>query len=232
VEGEMENTAVIPVSKLEEDCYDWWERHDAVLAAKERIDPEIVMIGDSITHFWGGEPDSVKYGGESWGETFGDTPVLNLGFGWDRTQNVLWRLENGEFEGLHPRAVVLNIGTNNMTGSDNARANTPEEICEGVETICRKLHSLSPETRIVVMGIFPRGEFPTDPLRAIAAEVNALLPGALSVLPYVTHLQIGEEFLEADGTISPEIMFDFCHLTPAGYAIWAKALIGTGVIGK
>ncbi len=225
----MENSAVLPVSKLEDDSYDWWERHDAVLSAKKHIDPEIVMIGDSITHFWGGLPDDpTKHGGESWAATFGDTPVLNLGFGWDRTQNVLWRMEHGELDGLHPRVVVVNIGTNNLTASENARANTPEETCEGILAICRQLHTLSPESRIVVMGVFPRGQYPTDPLRSIIAALNALLSERLR--PYASVIDIGAQFLQADGTISPDIMSDFTHLTPAGYAIWASALVSADVI--
>ncbi|HEX2950713.1 MAG TPA: G-D-S-L family lipolytic protein, partial [Armatimonadota bacterium] len=113
----LANSAVVPVSKLEEDSYDWWARHDAVLAAKTRITPTMVLIRDSITHFWGGEPESdLKNGGAVWAEAFGGIPTLNLGFGWDRTQNVLWRIDHGEFDGLQPQTVVLNIGTNNLTG--------------------------------------------------------------------------------------------------------------------
>lgn len=227
----IENSAVIPVSKLEEDSYDWWTRHAAVLAVKEHIDPEIVMIGDSITHFWGGQPDDpLKHGGDSWTEAFGDTPVLNMGFGWDRTQNVLWRLEHGEFDGLHPRVVVLNIGTNNITETENARANTPEEICEGILAICQQLHALSPKSRIVVMGVFPRGQDSTDPFRDCIAKINDLLEENLQSLIYASLLDIGAQFLQPDASISPEIMFDFTHLTPAGYAIWAKALANANVI--
>jgi len=227
----MDNTAIIPVPKLEEDSYDWYVRHAEILRIKGQIDPEIVMIGDSITHFWGGEPDDpTKHGENSWPETFGDIPVLNMGFGWDRTQNVLWRLENGEFDGLHPKSIVLNIGTNNLTGTENARENTPEEICEGIVTICYKLYSMSPESNIIVMGIFPRGESFDDPFRKSISAVNTLLAENFMLIPNVTVLDIGESFLESDGNLSPEIMFDFVHLTPAGYAVWAKALVDAGVI--
>src|ERR1700744_3663559 len=110
------NTALIPVPKLEEDCYDWYQRHEAVLALRKTLQPEIVLIGDSITHFWAGPPTGLEpRGPESWRQTFGDRPVLNLGFGWDRTQNMLWRLENGEFEGLQPKLVIILAGTNNTS---------------------------------------------------------------------------------------------------------------------
>lgn len=229
----IENSAIIPVSKLEEDSYDWWQRHDAVLAAKAHFDPEIVMIGDSITHFWGGEPQAdIKHGGSTWDDTFGDTAVLNMGFGWDRTQNVLWRLEHGEFDGLHPRVVVLHIGTNNFSETENARANTPEEICEGIMAICQKLHEISPSSRIVVMKVFPRGEFPNDPLRVGIANLNEYLAQRMPSLPYVSLLDIGEKFIQPDGTISADILFDFTHLTPSAYAIWAEALVAADVVRK
>ena len=88
---------------------------------------------------------------------FGATQTLNLGFGWDRTQNVLWRLAHGEFEGLHPKTVVINIGTNNLTGTANARANTPAEVVQGILAIHEQVRAQSPQSRIIVMGVFPRG---------------------------------------------------------------------------
>lgn len=227
----QENNAIIPVSKLEEDSYDWWKRHEKILQIKDKINPEIVMIGDSITHFWGGEPDDpIKHGGTSWSEIFGDTRVLNMGFGWDRTQNVLWRLEHGEIDGLNPRAVVLNIGTNNFSGTENARASSPAEICEAIIGICKKLHSATPASRIVVMAVFPRGQFPSDPFRVDITALNDLLKQHLPYLEYVTLLDIGESLIQPDGSISSGIMFDYTHLTPAGYAIWGSALRNAGVI--
>ena len=108
--------AVVPVPKLENDCYDWHARHAAVLCVKDRIKPQIVLIGDSITHFWGGEPkDRPANGPQAFAAVFAPYRVLNLGFGWDRTQNVLWRLDRGEIDGLHPRVVVIHIGSNNTS---------------------------------------------------------------------------------------------------------------------
>jgi len=119
------NTAVVPVPRLEDDCYNWWTRHAEALAAGPRLDPEVVLIGDSITHFWAGEPRAPNRlnGPRAWAETFGSRRVLNLGFGWDRTQNALWRLDHGEFDGLHPKLVIVNLGTNNFSATPNARAN-------------------------------------------------------------------------------------------------------------
>ena len=97
------NPATVPVGKLENDGYGWEDRHEAVMKIKDALKLEIVLIGDSITHFWGGEPDGARMGNrgrESWAAIFGGRKVLNLGFGWDRTQNVLKRIELGELDGL------------------------------------------------------------------------------------------------------------------------------------
>lgn len=218
------NTAIVPVPKLENDSYDWYARHEAVLKIKEQIKPEIVMIGDSITHFWAGPPESRNQRGPlAWKELFGERRVLNLGFGWDRTQNVLWRLDHGEFDGLRPRYVVLNIGTNNFSATANARANTPAEVAEGVRTICTRIRAESPESRIILMGVLPRGAKPDDPFRAKILELNKLLP-EVAKAPGVTFLDIGPRFLLPNGELPRKLMSDFCHPTEEGYAIWAAAL--------
>lgn len=218
------NTAIVPVPKLEQDSYDWWARHQDELQAKDRINPEVVLIGDSITHFWGGEPRANHVNGpKSWTRAFGNYPTLNLGFGWDRTQNVLWRLDHGEFDGLHPRVVVVHIGTNNTSGTDHARENTPAEIAEGIEAICTRIRSKAPVAKILLMAVFPREEKPDAPRRATIAQINRLI-APLGKTPGIVFLDIGPKLLRPDGTISRDIMSDFCHPTDEGYQIWADAL--------
>ena len=220
------NSAIIPAAKLENDFYDWWARHDTVLKIKEQKNPEIILIGDSITHLWGGDPSWTgrKPGGaQAFAKTFADQRVLNLGFGWDRTQNVLWRLDHGEFDGLHPKYVVVNIGTNNFAGTVHARPNTPEEIAEGVRDILIRVRSKSPDSRIILMGVFPRGEKPDDPMRAKVAEVNRLFT-EFGKTPGITFLDITTNLTQPDGTISREVMGDFLHPTEVGYTIWGEAL--------
>jgi lysophospholipase L1-like esterase len=218
------NTALLPAPKLEDDSYDWYARHAAVLDAKQRVNPEIVMIGDSITHFWSGPPESaLKNGPKTWQDLFGERRVLNLGFGWDRTQNVLWRLDHGEFDGLHPRWVVLNIGTNNFSGTAHARENTPAEIADAIRAILIRIRSKSPQTAIVLMGVLPRGAKATDPVRAKIAALNRLLPEVCKA-PGITFVDIGPRFLQPDGELPRELMGDFCHPREKGYTIWASAL--------
>ncbi len=224
------NPAVVPVPKLEQDSYDWYKRHEDVLAIQSKLNPQIVLIGDSITHFWGGEPQSaIQRGPLAWKDTFGDLPVLNLGFGWDRTQNVLWRLDHGEFEALQPRKIVLNIGTNNFSATANARANSPAEIAEGILAICARLRAKSPAAAIMVMGVLPRGHAANDPWRAKISELNRILAERLKALPGVTFLDIGPQMLDADGTLAAAVMPDGTHPSEKGYAIWGKALVAAGV---
>jgi acetyl esterase/lipase len=218
------NTAIVPVPKLENDSYDWYARHEAVLRVKDQVNPEIVMIGDSITHFWAGVPeDRIQRGLRAWRGLFGERRVLNLGFGWDRTQNVLWRLDHGEFDGLRPRYVVVNIGTNNFSATSHARANTPAEVAEGIRAICTRIRAKSPESRIILMGVFPRGAKADDPFRSKILELNKLLT-EVGKDAGVTVLDIGRQFLLPNGELPRNLLGDFCHPTEEGYAIWAAAL--------
>ncbi len=224
------NTAVIPVPRLERDFYDWYERHHAVLALTRTLRPKVVLIGDSITHMWGGEPLSARRNGpNAWRQLFGSTPVLNLGFGWDRTQNVLWRLRAGEFDSIAPNEVVLNIGTNNLTGTVNARANTPSEVVSGIAAIIAEIRKRAPSSRITLMAIFPRGRLPGDPHRAPILETNRLLEKRYGRDPHVRFLDIGAQFLTASGELRPELTLDGTHPSEAGYAVWAGSLARAGL---
>jgi lysophospholipase L1-like esterase len=218
------NSALIPVPKLENDSYDWYARHADVLRVKDRIDPEVVLIGDSITHFWGGEPKAGQANGPvSWQSTFGKYRALNLGFGWDRIQNVLWRLDHGELDGLHPRVVAIHIGTNNTSDTANARQNTPAEIADGIRAVLCRVRAKVPDARIILMAVFPREQKPDHPRRVQIRQINELLE-PLGRVPGITFLDLGSKMLDSDGILSPEIMADFCHPTEKGYSIWGDAL--------
>lgn len=202
--------------------YDWPERHAAAVALMRTGQPEIVMLGDSITHFWGGEPSGERVGGrrtapEVWDRFFSTRRVVNLGYGWDRTENVLWRLRHGEFEHVSPKVVVLMIGTNNVP------LNTPDEIAAGIAAICDEIHQRSPASRILLLGIFPRGEKP-DANRATIDAVNQRLATLEGRGGVVTYLDIGDRFLAVDRSIGKDIMYDFLHPTAKGYEVWAAAM--------
>lgn len=218
------NSALIPTPKLENDSYDWYARHADVLRVKGGLNPEVVLIGDSITHFWSGEPKAALANGpRSWQSTFGKYRTLNLGFGWDRIQNVLWRLDHGELDGLHPRVIVLHIGTNNTSDTANARKNTPAEIAEGIRAIVQRLRAKTSDARIILMAVSPREQKPDHPRRQHIEEINKLL-AEFGQVPGLTFLDLGPKLLQPDGAISAEIMSDFCHPTDKGYQIWGDAL--------
>jgi lysophospholipase L1-like esterase len=225
------NSAIVPVSKLENDSYNWWERHSDVLRIKDSINPEIVLIGNSITHFWGGEP-LLKYsdgrsrkpnGLNAWASAFGKSRVLNLGFGWDRTQNVLWRLDHGELDGLHPRKVIILIGTNNTSQTQNARMNTPAEIVEGIRAICGRVRSKVPGAGIFLMAVLPREQSPAHPRRIMIDEMNRRLKD-FAREQKISLVDIGPQMVSSDGTLSKEMAGDFCHPTEMGYQVWADGI--------
>lgn len=223
--GASENTACLPKDKLEPDFYDWHARHKAVLEAKDRLKPEIVLLGDSITHLWGGEPAEPKgnRGAKAWAELFGDRKVVNMGFGWDRTQNVLWRIGHGALDGIAPKLIVIHIGTNNLAGTKNARANTPAEIAEGIQAVALQAKAKCPGAKLVLIAVMPRGEKPEDPARAKIAAINALLP-AVAKVSGATLVDLTAQLLETDGRIDRATMPDFLHPAEKGYAVWAAAL--------
>ena len=231
-DNKCSNTAVVPTSKLEEDSYNWWERHNDILEIKDSLNPKIILIGNSITHFWGGKYPPLKNadgsfreanGLNSWNETFENHRVLNLGFGWDRTQNVLWRIDNGELDGLNPKIVIIHIGTNNTSETKNARMNTASEIVEGIEAICMRIRSKIPRAKLVLMQLMPREEMPDNPRRILINETNKILK-MFAEENDITLLDISSEMLTTDGILSRKIAPDFCHPSDAGYKIWANAL--------
>jgi beta-glucosidase len=142
---------------------------------------------------------------------------VNLGIGGDRTQHVLWRLDNGNIEGITPKLAVLMIGTN------NSGANTSAQIAEGVKLIVEKLRAKLPTTKVLVLAIFPRGANQDAPQRKVNEGANEIIK-KLADDKMVYFLDIGPKFLEADGTLSREVMPDLLHLNEKSYGIWAEAI--------
>lgn len=225
------NSAVIPAEKLEEDSYNWYDRHAEVLRIKDSIDPQVVMLGNSITHFWGGLPavrnadGSLRKpnGPRAWASLFDGKRVLNLGFGWDRTQNLLWRLDHGEIDRLHPQKIVILIGTNNTSETAHARMNSAEEIVAGIKAICERIRSKIPGADIILMAILPREEMPDHPRRLLINETNRLLAD-FARRNNLQLVDIGQKLLLPDGRFPRTMAPDFCHPTEKGYQVWADAI--------
>src|SRR6266568_6719560 len=153
------NTAIVPVKHTGK------RTDDVIQRAKDNPGPcDIAFIGDSITQGWEGAGKNV------WAKYYGSRKCLNFGVGGDRTQHVLWRFEQGQLDGLKPKAAVLMIGTNNSNKEDNTEA----DILEGVQAIVKQIRTRLPDTKLIVLGIFPRGKtFSTQ--RGKILQVNQAL---------------------------------------------------------
>lgn len=190
-----------------------WERKvSRHIELLERTNPRIVFVGDSLTQDW-------ETGGAAvWEEFYGDRRALNLGVGGDKTEHVLWRLKKMPLERIDPEVVVILIGINNLTDRD-----PPEEIARGVTAVVDQVEKSLPESRILLLSLFPAGRFPGEALRDKIRQTNTEISRRLAGRD-ITQLDIGRHFLNPDGTIPREVMPDGLHLTERGYRIWAESM--------
>jgi beta-glucosidase len=189
----------------------WMKRFEQINDRAKQGQVDLILIGDSITQGWDGAGKGV------WQTYYGSRQAMNAGIGGDRTQHVLWRMDHGNLDGLAPKLAVVMIGTN------NARDNEPKDTAAGVTAIVRELREKLPNTKVLLLAIFPRGESPNDALRQKNEAVNKIIKN-LDDGSMVRYLDIGDKFLDSSGTLSREIMPDLLHLSPKGYEIWAKSI--------
>jgi lysophospholipase L1-like esterase len=189
----------------------WMKRHESFNTRVAKGNVDLVFIGDSITQGWEGRGKGV------WEKFYGKRNTVNLGIGGDRTQHVIWRLDNGNLKNIAPKAAVIMIGTN------NAGSNSSKEIADGVRAIVKQIRSKSPKTQILLLGVFPRGTNNEDKRRQVNAGANKIF-SKLDNGKHVHYLDIGPKFLEKDGTLTREIMPDLLHLSEKGYTIWAESI--------
>ena len=205
------HSAIKPAPRLDRGWQDRAKLLDQ--RVKDNPDTQLLFIGDSITQGW--EGDGAK---EVWAEHFERRKAVNLGIGGDRTQHVLWRLEKAPLDGVKPKAAVVMIGTNNSNSEDN----TPGQIADGVAAIVQTLRQRLPNTKILLLAIFPRGEN-FNAQRGKLTQINQVLM-KLDDGKNVHFLDIGHKFLNPDGILPAEIMPDYLHLSKKGYEIWADAI--------
>jgi len=207
--------ALTPAPLEEEWAVDWWmPRHLQKLNEKGRESAEILFLGDSITHGW-------ETAGLNAAENhFSDYKIYNLGFSGDRTENVLWRLKQGEADRIGPKLAVLLIGTNN-TGH---RKDEPECTAGGVKGIVDELSHRLPSTEILLLAIFPRGELPDDELRMLNEKANQQIKG-LGSRENVTFADLNEIYLKDDGRLNLDLMPDGLHPNEQGYEVWASSML-------
>ncbi len=203
------NKAIIPVPRTDPGGS---KRQTFVLQyAKDHPgDYDIEFIGDSITEGWEGSGRNV------WREFYGQRKCINLGVSGDSTEHVLWRFEQGQLDGIKAKVAVIMIGTNNSGKKNNAA-----EILEAVQAIVQQVRTRQPDTKIILLGIFPRGQTFNDQ-RGEILQVNEAL-AKLDDGKSIFYIDFGSRLIEADGSISKNIMPDYLHPNEAGYKIWAEA---------
>ncbi|HTY88114.1 MAG TPA: platelet-activating factor acetylhydrolase IB subunit [Candidatus Acidoferrum sp.] len=210
----VQNTAVIPAPR----DAGWVRRHEGFVQQARQGGIDLLFLGDSITDFWRSKGSNV------WNRYYAPRHAANFGISGDRTQHVLWRVEHGELDGIKPKVVVLMIGTNN-TGKENDRKtprNTVPQTIEGVQAVVRELREKLPDSKILLLAIFPRGTL-EDPQRAQVALINTVI-AKLDDGKRVRYLDIGPNFLERDGALPASIMPDQLHPNERGYQIWAETM--------
>ena len=213
--GEKKNPATTPIVR---DV----PRHKEFLAIAMKGGVEVVFLGDSITQGWGNN--------KTWQKYYTPMKAANFGIGGDQTGHVLWRITEGkELEGITPKVAVLMIGTNN--------GHSAEQIAEGITLIVKTVHEKTPKTKVLLLGVFPRSAKPMvtvkkdgkemdvpNPARVKIAAINKIIAKLDDGGKTVKFLDIGEKFLQTDGTLSKEVMPDALHLSAKGYEIWAEAM--------
>jgi len=185
---------------------------NGALARGNRGAAQLVFLGDSLTQGW--EPTMFA-------QFFGNRRTLNLGVSGDFTQGLLHRLQAGQWGALRPSVAVLLIGTNNAQFGGS-----PEDIALGVAEVIRFIHGRSPGTRVVLLGLLPRGETAADPVRQVNQRVNALLARCHDGRS-TFFLDPGPLLIGPDGRLSEHVAFDRLHLTMVGYAILGAATAPT-----
>lgn len=203
------------ITPMPRDRDGWYERF-AWISRQSENNPnaQLIFIGDSITERW------EEAGRDIWLKHYARLNAINAGISGDCTQHVLWRLQQGNLGNINPKVAVVLIGTN------NSHDNTPQEIAEGVGSIIATLQTRLPNTKILLLGIFPSGFNAGNPQRRIAMKANTLI-SKLADNHTIYYLDIGSALTEPNGNISPKIMPDSLHLSTEGYAIWASEMAPT-----
>ena len=211
VQAAPDNPAVTAVARAD----GWWQqRHAGMNARVKQGKVDLVFLGDSITEAWDGP------GAELWKTRYATRNAVNLGISGDQTEHLLWRLRNGNLDGIAPKAAVVMIGTNNV--GNTGGKHTAEQIAAGVKAVLDELHARTPKTKVLLLAIFPRSEKP-DAMREKIVAINASL-AKLADGERITFLDLATKFLAADGTLPKELMPDALHLSPKGYTIWSDAI--------
>lgn len=214
-EQKTKNLATTPADKLDSK---WWsERHFDVIE-KNKSNPKLILIGNSI---FNSLDDTLK--NPVWKKYINKYDAVNMGFSGDRTENVIWRLQNGEIDGINPGVALLLIGTNNTDGNHYLSVTQPEELAEGIWKICQIIRNKLPKTQILLLGIFPYGYKPNN-RDNINKTTNEIISDFTNRDNYIHYRDIGSVFVDADSKVKKSLMPDFLHPNLGGYQLMFEAL--------
>jgi lysophospholipase L1-like esterase len=179
---------------------------------------DVYLIGDSITRRWGAldYPELLAH----FEATFFGWNAANFAWGGDRTQNILWRLDNGELAGVSPKVFVVQAGTNNL-GDFASHDERVDAIAAGIEAIVERCRRHAPGALVVLTGVFPRRDRPD--FNAGIAAINAKL-AVFADGDDVRYLSINDRLVDSRGVLRDEMSEDGLHLSLEAYRVWADAL--------
>lgn len=203
------SVAATPVPREDEG---WMDIHASHVRQARTSSASVVFLGDSITEGWAAD------GLEAWERHFAPLGAMNFGIGGDRTQHVLWRIQNGGLGTLTPSTFMLMIGTNNIY------EDTATDIAQGIKEIVSTLLEKFPSARILLLGIFPRNDS-----AAITGKINDTnrIISTLDNKASITYMDISRIFVGLDGRVPLSLMPDGLHLSSRGYDLWANAVDAT-----
>ncbi len=204
----------------------WLKRHEEFVELARGGAVDVLFLGDSITDLWRYETESgIPRGKAVWDRMIAPLRAANFGIDGDRTQNVLWRIQHGEVDGIHPKVVVLLIGTNNTGRERDGRIrNTVAEAISGITAVVKELRKRLPDSTILLLALFPRGPRDGPAQRQVEAVNAGIAPLEDGI--HIRYLDLAPKFLGADGEIPLSVMPDRLHPSQRGYQIWADAILG------
>lgn len=208
-------STTIPAVQSRDVYYNWRSRHAEILQMNKTNPPKSVIVANSIIHFWGGEPQApLARGAAAWNKFLQPLNVRNLGFGWDRIENALWRIYHGELDGFDARQVVVMMGTNNLTENSN------EEIIKGLKNLAEQIKIRQPGAKILLSGILPRREM--EPRIAVLNKSIEKLSASLQV----RYINPGTVLLNNKGRVDESLFVEGLHPNAAGYEKLGAQLSG------
>jgi lysophospholipase L1-like esterase len=203
----------VPTMQNRDYYYYWATRHQEILSFNKQHHPAIVFIGNSITHMWGGEPvSSIARGTDSWDELFKPRNTVNMGFGYDKTENVLWRVYHDELDGFDAKKIFMMIGTNNF-GRDSI-----DQIVQNIKMIYSAIHARQSKAQLFTIGILPRRG-----LEKKVVQINAMLSKAAAGM-HATFIDPGKVLLNNNRQIDEGLFADGLHPNAEGYRKLAAQL--------